>query len=274
LDSDSFRGGRSCTDSDGNSPRRTGHLSHDTDQSEGSLSFDSTGPSVIEEVSEPASPETIGPKTYRGRQSPFIPPSQHPDLNNHAYSSLGGRWGDLGRAAGGAGVPEVAVEDVDISEDGENAPLLPRTRLSQPSSKHPYGAVRQSWSERPASSGIRTRLGQTLSISRNYVRAATNPKNYTKEAVAHNAVAGVQVLSAVFLGLLLNVLDGLSYGIVIPLMILDGELTTSRVNSVSIGRGDLLKDRTRRNFNLLCQLHRIPALLLPWAFNFQGGSGF
>ena len=271
MDSDSFRGGRSFTDSDGNSTRRTGHLSHDTDQSEGSLSLDSIGPSVIEEVSEPASPETIGPETHRGRQSPFIPPSQRPDLNNHAYNSLGRRWGNLGRATE---VPEVAVEDVDISEDGENAPLLPRTRLSQPSSKHPYGALGQSWSERPASSEIRTRFRQTLSIGRDYVRAATNPKNYTKEAVARNAVAGVQVLSAVFLGLLLNVLDGLSYGIVIPLMILDGELTTNRVNSVSIGRGDLLKDRARRNFNLLCQLHRIPALLLPWAFNFQGWSGF
>ena len=214
MDSDSFHGGRSYTDSDGNSPRRTGHLSHDTDQSEGSLSFDSTGPSVIEEVSEPASPETIGPETHRGRQSPFIPPSQHPDLNNHAYNSLGRRRGDLGRAAGGA-VPEVAVEDANISEDGEDAPLLPRNRLSQLSSKHPSGAIGQSWLERPASSEIRTRLGQTLSISRNYVRAATNPKNYTKEAVVHNAVAGVQVLSAVFLGLLLNVLDGLSYGIVI-----------------------------------------------------------
>jgi len=267
LDSDSFHGGRSFTDSDGNSTRRTAHLSHDTDQSEGSLSVESIGPSVIEEVSEPVSPETISPETYRGRQSPFIPLSQHPDLNNYAYNSLGRRRGDLGRAA-------VAVEDVDISEDGEDAPLLPRNRLSQPSSKHPYGAIERSWSERPASFEIRTRFRQTLSIGRDYVRAATNPKNYTKEAVAHNAVAGVQVLSAVFLGLLLNVLDGLSYGIVIPLMILDGELTTSRVNSVSTGRGDLLKDRTRRNFNLLCQLHRIPALLLPWAFNFQGGSGF
>ena len=267
MDSDSFRGGRSCIDSDGNSARHTGHLSHDTDQSEGSLSVESIGPSVIEEVSEPVSPETIGPETYRGRQSPFIPSSQHPDLNNYAYNSLGRRREDLGRAV-------VAVEDVDISEDGEDAPLLTRNRLSQLGSKHPYGAIGRSWSKRPASSEIRTRFRQTLSIGRDYVRAAANPKNYTKEAVAHNAVAGVQVLSAVFLGLLLNVLDGLSYGIVIPLMIPDGELTTSRVNSVSTGRGDLLKDRTRRNFNLLCQLHRIPALLLPWAFNFQGGSGF
>ena len=274
MDSDSFRGGRNYTDSDGNSTRRTGHLSHDTDQSEGSRSVDSIGPSIIEEVSEPVSPEAIGPETHRGRQSPFIPLPQHPDLNSHAYNSLGRRQEDIGRAAGGAEVPEVAVEDVDISEDGEDAPLLPRTRLSQPSSKHPYGAVGQLWPERPASSGIGTRFKQTLSIGRCYVRAATNPKNYTKEAVAHSAVAGVQVLPAVFLGLLLNVLDGLSYGIVILLMILDGELTTSRVNSVSVGRGDLLKDRTRRNFNILCQLHHIPALLLPWAFNFQGGSRF
>lgn len=208
LDSDSFHGGRSFTDSDGNSTRRTAHLSHDTDQSEGSLSVESIGPSVIEEVSEPVSPETIGPETYRGRQSPFIPPSQHPDLNNYAYNSLGRRRGDLGRAA-------VAVEDVDISEDGEDAPLLARNRLSQLSSKHPYGAIGRSWSKRPASSEIRTRFRQTLSIGRDYVRAAANPKNYTKEAVAHNAVAGVQVLSAVFLGLLLNVLDGLSYGLIL-----------------------------------------------------------
>ncbi|OCL03876.1 hypothetical protein AOQ84DRAFT_417879 [Glonium stellatum] len=211
LDADSFHGARSYTDSDCTSTQRTSHLSQDTDRSEGRLSFDSTGPGVIEEVSEPASPEIASPETYRGRPSPFIPPSQQPDLGNDVYNSSGRRWGDIVRTAGRAGVPEVAVEDVDMPENSENAPLLPRTRPSMSSSKHPYSVAGQSWSERLSPLGIRARFRKTLSAGHNCVRTATNPKNYTKKAVFHNATAGVQLLSAVFLGLLLNVLDGLSY---------------------------------------------------------------
>jgi len=43
----------------------------------------------------------------------------------------------------------------------------------------------------------------------------TNPKNYTKDALISSALSSVQITSAVFLGLLLNLLDALSYGYIL-----------------------------------------------------------
>lgn len=62
-------------------------------------------------------------------------------------------------------------------------------------------------------------LGESFAASREHVagvgRSLVNPKNYTKDAALAGVKASLQTLSAVFLGLLLNILDALSYGYIL-----------------------------------------------------------
>jgi len=48
-----------------------------------------------------------------------------------------------------------------------------------------------------------------------FSRSLINPKTYTKDALASGALSSAQTLTAVFLGLLLNILDALSYGYIL-----------------------------------------------------------
>jgi SulP family sulfate permease len=104
-------------------------------------------------------------------------------------------------------------------EDTERTPLLPQTRLSRLDSHPKQKPVEgQSWTI-PAKSSLPRRVKESLAASRKHAlgvrRSLTNPKNYTKDALVSGALGGVQITSAVFLGLLLNLLDALSYGYIL-----------------------------------------------------------
>lgn len=173
---------------------------------EGRLSMDSSGSDVIAEERETAaeSPETI------------IAPAHESPRNRLPSISSGTRrgWGntdDLDRRSGGS-VPDVVVQDT------EETPLLPKPRLSRAESQ----AQRKS-STPPnqdiSFGGLKTRFSESMFNGREHLaqvgRSITNPKNYTKDAIYAGATAGLQTSSAVFLGLLLNILDALSYGYIL-----------------------------------------------------------
>lgn len=113
------------------------------------------------------------------------------------------------------GLPDVVVEDT------ERTPLLPVTRLSRPHSQSPQKATKRHPLEQPSSPSSRllSRTKQTFAAGQGHItglgRTVTNPKNYTKAAVVSSALGGLQITSAVFLGLLLNLLDALSYGYIL-----------------------------------------------------------
>jgi SulP family sulfate permease len=155
---------------------------------------------TIEEDSEAETPETvIGP--------------QQADKSFFSPKLPGQPARDLKKGATGSGVPSVVVQDT------ERTPLLPQPRLSrldsQPKQKPGEG---QSWTI-PAKSSLPRRVTESLVAGRKHVlgvrRSLTNPKNYTKDAIVSGALGGVQITSAVFLGLLLNLLDALSYGYIL-----------------------------------------------------------
>ncbi len=85
-------------------------------------------------------------------------------------------------------------------------------------------------------------------------RSITNPNNYTKDALVAGALGSVQVASAVFLGLLLNLLDALSYGYIL----------------VSTRSAYLQSHRPRRNFYLFRELHCLATVLFTRALRIQG----
>ncbi|KAF2089134.1 hypothetical protein K490DRAFT_38608 [Saccharata proteae CBS 121410] len=102
----------------------------------------------------------------------------------------------------------------------ETSPLLPQARLSKPNKKVRYGAtedVEGQGTEGPVKSSkfMRGISKAAHSVSDGF-RVATNPKLWDRRAVVEAAVIQpAKTLPAVFLGLLLNVLDGLSYGIIL-----------------------------------------------------------
>ncbi|KAF2639759.1 sulfate transporter family protein-like protein [Massarina eburnea CBS 473.64] len=89
---------------------------------------------------------------------------------------------------------------VDDTEETPLLPKMPRARLVR-------------------SNDFKVRVRESFAVGREHLarlgRNATNPKNYTKDAAVKGAVASLQTASAVFLGLLLNILDALSYGYIL-----------------------------------------------------------
>jgi SulP family sulfate permease len=162
----------------------------------------SPDPDPIDEDSEPETPETvIGPD--RTEHSFFTPPS----WRGHNAQSRDSR-----RASHSSRVPDVVVQD-------ERTPLLPVARLSRLDSGSKPTHTKQQASEYSTASSLPMRLKETFATGRDHVvelgRSLTNPKNYTTDALVSSALGSLQMISAVFLGLLLNLLDALSYGYIL-----------------------------------------------------------
>jgi SulP family sulfate permease len=189
----------SFADTETVSGRHAGLLS---DYTGGRSSPDSAWTDIIEENSEPETPETvIGPERS---EHGFFSPSRRDD---------GAPWRGSRRGSDSSRVPDVVVQDT------ERTPLLPTTRLSrtesQPKTKH----TESQESQHSGASSLPSRVKENFDTGRQHIvqlcRKWANPKSYTREAVISGAITSVQTTSAVFLGLLLNILDALSYGYIL-----------------------------------------------------------
>jgi SulP family sulfate permease len=170
-----------------------------SEYTDGRASIDSTREDTIEEDSD----EIETPVTVIGG------PQQAADQGFFSWQNTGRKGSDASR------VPEVVVQDT------ERTPLLPTPRLpragSQPEQKKSKGKSK-SRSRSPGKS-LPLRVKKSFANGREHVRGLTrtltNPKTYTKDAVLSGALNSAQTLTAVFLGLLLNILDALSYGYIL-----------------------------------------------------------
>ena len=169
-------------------------------------------PDVIQELSEPVSPSRNSSPSHSPSHSPLqasaltdmlrkSPSQQH--NNDRQTESL----------------PELVVEDTDTQKTDEQTPLLSNGqtkggRLTRYSSKDDLeGQV----------TAKRRRLGRMDDVlphakqrGLSAVRTATNPKFWTPHSVWNNAIVpSVQILPSVIMGLLLNILDALSYGFIL-----------------------------------------------------------
>ncbi|PVI07209.1 hypothetical protein DM02DRAFT_622563 [Periconia macrospinosa] len=189
LDSEAYQGPRrrtSVVDSDFASSRHAIF----TDL-EGRSSLDLYDAEAITVDEDPETPETvIGPERRAGRRG-------------------SGTFSQLPSSA----LPEIFVDD------NEETPLLPKTRFSRPYSQLKQNGLVTDAASSPSSRAFGGRVEQSIAAGREHLirlrRSAMNPNNYTKDAVAKGFMASLQMSSAVFLGLLLNILDALSYGYIL-----------------------------------------------------------
>lgn len=206
LNSEAYQGPRhrqSFTDSETASTRRTIPTA---DPIEGRTSLDSLEREAIAEDSEAEPPETVIAPARPTNQSYFSPRSGPRDgwQSPGAYART---------PSPGVQLPNVVVQDT------EETPLLPKARLPRTGSEPQQKASKIPSSSRSSSHSFKIRVGETFTAGREHLaqigRSVTNRKNYTKDTAVAGAVAGMQMLSAVFLGLLLNILDALSYGYIL-----------------------------------------------------------
>jgi SulP family sulfate permease len=192
LDADEYQDRphrHSFVDSDAASPRRAALLADPDRRSSLDVSL---ADETIDEDSEAESPVTV-----IGRPQP---------ANAGFFSS----WQDSQRKSSAPSrVPSVLVQDT------ERTPLLPTARHSSQHSlpvqdlpKHPL-----------PNADLATRIKESFAAGWSHVagvrRTLTNPKTYSKDALVSGALNSAQTLTGVFLGLLLNILDALSYGYIL-----------------------------------------------------------
>jgi sulfate permease, SulP family len=178
-------------------------------------------PDVIEETSEPVTPigkplptpasshlaEALQDDVQGGQPQtyPIEDESEGQDLHEHSNRQ----------------VPDVRVTE---DENGyanatERSPLLPRPRLSS-ARKQTYDDTPQAEYQEVPTPGIWNRLGHHYPSLKDFASrtrgVALNPKGWDFHQLGRTIILEpVYMLPAVFLGLLLNLLDALSYGIIL-----------------------------------------------------------
>nr|POE50152.1 uncharacterized protein c24h6.11c [Quercus suber] len=165
---------------------------------------------TIQEASEPVSPSETGTSVGTGAASEV---SNNPQRSSSANNRPG--WAYHSR------VPEVVISNEIADEATENSPLLPQARLSTRRKQQSHGYLDDV--ERQGSNGSaihwshlehqhpswRAKLKKAWSVT-------TTPRDWNLRAVGFAVIVQpAQMLPAVFLGLLLNLLDALSYGIIL-----------------------------------------------------------
>jgi SulP family sulfate permease len=170
----------------------------------------------IEERSEPVTPDESREHTPLGTNVPDMllqtPPSGTDKLLPSPFSSAQG----LRRQSDS--VPDVVINNGDGEYATERTALLPRERLR---SDHKRNRSMESDVEGQTA----PKVGTWNSIGHQYpslkqigdrARKAVNPKTWDGKAIFHDVVyRPATMIPAVFLGVLLNLLDALSYGIIL-----------------------------------------------------------
>ncbi|QDS74427.1 hypothetical protein FKW77_006102 [Venturia effusa] len=194
-----------ASDSDVESrPRR----SSDSTQGEGRPSVDSTRPEMIEEVSEPQSPEDNGETTepQPSALSNLIRDNYESGKNVQGYGT-NSRYPDSD--SDHYSTPSVVIDDLE-DDVTERTTLLPTERLS--------GRPMTRTSKRPSGYGQKMEIhfknhwAKIKYASRDVVQTLSHPQKWDLREISSVTIGAT---AAVFLGLLLNILDALSYGMIL-----------------------------------------------------------
>ena len=176
-------------------------------------SQDSSRPEVIQELSEPASPSSMSPTQHS-------PPSSLSEMfrKSHDVDEEVSDW-DGGPVCGGEGVQPVVVGEGIISQPTEQTELLLKKAAcgfeNERYSK--YGSMQDVEGQKEPRANLNVRIKKTviriMKEGTNISRRISRPKSWDKRAVwVHGVREPASYIPSVILGVLLNVLDALSYG--------------------------------------------------------------
>lgn len=185
----------------------------DPESADPRTSTDSTRPVAIPEVSEPVSPEEngIGSATTDSKQhasalaNMILKDNQVAKQRRYLVASPE-RAADDDDAHSDV---SIVVDDYDTGEVTETSALIPRARLSNPKPKYKHTEPGFAEQQRTV---LSKRWSWIKFATKDALSRAMGPKEWDlKQATS----ASIAAIAAVFLGLLLNVLDALSYGMIL-----------------------------------------------------------
>ena len=168
------------------------------------LSSDSSRPDMIEEVSEPSSPQSSHSSRKSLHQSALTEMFRNPLSTGDESQDT-----DEEDTFGTAGVYPVIVGEGIISQPSEQTSLLNK--------KTAYGSVKdlegQKVYKKDRSGKFNIAVSQCREHTAKVMRTATNPKSWNRQAIWRYGLSQpASFVPPVILGLLLNILDALSYG--------------------------------------------------------------
>ncbi|KAK5164727.1 hypothetical protein LTR04_001648 [Oleoguttula sp. CCFEE 6159] len=174
-------------------------------------------PDAIQEISEPATPENTTPPGPSPRDSALSKMLRMtPSADDGEFASV--PQPEENEEVRQSPISDVVVEDMDEEPATEETALL-RRRPSSTYSKHDYAAVEdvegQISPERGRWQKVHEIVPDISAHGQQVLRIAANPKSWDREAIGAAAGKAGAMLSAVFLGTLLNLLDALSYGMIL-----------------------------------------------------------
>ena len=214
-------------------------------------------PEAIQEISEPTSPQS----SHSSQKSQFQ--SALTELiRNSPPTEEDGHVTDEDESHITAGLHPVTVREGIISQPSERTAMLGKRTA--------YGSIKDLEGQQVARSEPKNRVIAVLQRSKEHtarvVRVASNPKSWDRRKMLEYGVRQpASFVPPVILGLLLNVLDALSYG--------DSQVLESLSEQLLIAdRDDLIPSRqyyvhgswAGGNLHVLCQLHCFAADLFPW----------
>lgn len=167
-------------------------------------SYGSTRPAVIEEVSEPSSTSSShksGPRSALTEMLRNSPPTEEESDDS-----------DVDEEIATYGVNPVTIAKGIISQPNEQTPLL-RKRSA-------YGVVKdiesQKTSTKPPSDSLNMAMRQCKAHTEQVLRVVTHPKSWNRHDIWNYGFRQPgSYIPPVILGLLLNILDALSYGMIL-----------------------------------------------------------
>ncbi|KIW06678.1 uncharacterized protein PV09_02383 [Verruconis gallopava] len=192
--------------------KRTGSFFSETDSAEARTSTESTRPGAIEEVSEPVSPEDHDDTTRTeetNNTSALSSLLRDGEARKRRYLSFGS--GGRDQDNDGRSEVSIVVDDYETGEITETSALLPRERL--PASKRVplYRHTDPNFAEQQRTFPNKRWSWLKFTLREAWEKAA-HPRSWNVRQASHMAVGA---FAAVFLGLLLNILDALSYGMIL-----------------------------------------------------------
>ena len=222
-------------------------------------------PDVILETSEPASPDTTLPLRKSLPTSTLAdlirnsPPAEERNISEDESED----FSDHG------GVKAVTVGQGIISQPNERTVLLLKRTISGHKRPSDYASIPDLESQKAPRKTLVDRIKSAISHTRDdgsmIINRVSNPKLWNKRAIlTHGVYQPISYVPPVILGLLLNILDALSYGKIGVENDYLPELNLSRHDTISSRSTYFRKPWARRYFYVLCQLYCVPVGILPW----------
>lgn len=223
-------------------------------------SNESSRPDVIQEVSEPTTPDSH----FTAQPSP---PSALSDMLRKSPAFEEETRGlDEESLCGGNGVQPVVVGEGIISQPNEETTLLLKKAASglDDGETSKYGSVRDVEGQRlprgSVSARFRNAIDHKMEAGARICRTISSPKSWDMRDVwVHCVRQPASYIPSVILGLLLNILDALSYGERLCSWNRSIGLTLYRHDLVSPRPADIREFGSRRNLNILRKLHCVTA---------------